>query len=98
MDQVHLDSSTANLMYHLIVVNDRISNPIMRRIGRHIIHFLNPRNKQKTSIGFTWKEAHGLYLDNVYKIDATYPLALALQLNEVSVISLYVHVFNLNVH
>ena len=48
--------------------------------------------------GFTWKEAHGLYLDNVYKIDATYPLALALQLDEVSFISLYVHVFNLNEH
>ena len=46
----------------------------------------------------TWKEAHGLYLDNVYKIDATYPLALALQLDEVSVISVYVHVFNLNEH
>ena len=56
----------------MIIVNDRISNPIMRRIGRHIIHL--------TSIGYTWKEAHGLYLDKVYnKVDATYPLALALQ-------------------
>ena len=53
LDQVHIDSYA--LMFHMIVVNDRISNPIMRRIGRHIIHFLHPRNKRKTSIGYTFQ-------------------------------------------
>jgi len=84
LDRVHINIYI--FMHTMMVVNDRISDPIMRRIGRHLIHFLHPRNKQKTSIGFTWKEAQGLHLDNVKKVDVTYPLAIAMQLNTVSAV------------